>query len=181
MPPPNIYPLTKQLFTCYNPIKTSFLAVVVALYHFHFNFKQVTLILVLLMFNIYRMVFLALKKVWMVKITPKQIFSTQWKSSSLHQNPPFPRWQGRFPPYPSNAIWKTLACFTFQSQGVEIISTHFSVWLWTVTQFNTSKNEMSLKLLLVIGNEFLIYKWKYWIWISKNESILRTNKCKRIT
>ena len=132
------------------------------------------------MFNIYRMVFLALKKVWMVKITPKQIFSTQWKSSSLHQNLPFPRWQGRFPPYPSNAIWKALACFTFQSQGVEIISTHFSVWLWSVTQFNTPKNEMSLKVLLVKGNGFSIPTWKFWIWISKNESIIRTTVWKSL-
>ena len=117
----------------------------------------------------------------MVKITPRQIFTTQWKSPSLHQNFPFPSWEGRFPPYPSNAIWKTLAGFTYQSRGVEIIATHFSVWLRTVTQFNISKNEMSLKVLLVIGNGFLIPTWKYWILISKNESILRTNKCKRMT
>ena len=133
-----------------------------------------------MIFNIYRMVFLALKKVWMVKITPKQIFSTQWKSSSLRQNLPFPRWQGRFPPYPSNAIWKSLACFTFQSQDVEIISTHFSLWLWAVTQFNTLENEMSLKVLLVIWNGFLIPTWKYSVWISKNESILRTTVWKDV-
>ena len=81
---------------------------------------------------------------------------------------------GKISPYPSNAIWKTLACFTFQSQSLKIISTYFSVWLWTVTQFNTPKNEMSLKVLLVIGNGFLIPTWKYWIWISKKESIHRT-------
>ena len=102
-----------------------------------------------------------------MKIIARRIFTTQSKSHSLHQNFPFP-------PYPSNAIWKTLACFTFQSQSLKIISTYFSVWLWTVTQFNTPKNEMSLKVLLVIGNGFLIPTWKYWIWISKNESILRT-------
>ena len=83
-------------------------------------------------------------------------------------------------PYPSNAIWKTLTCFTFQSRRVEIISAHFSVWLWNVTQFNTSKNEMSLKVLLVIGNGFLIPTWKYWIWISKNESILRISAWKGV-
>ena len=62
--------------------------------------------------------------------------------------------------------------FTYQSRGVEIISTYFSVWLWTVTQFNTSKIEMPLKVLFVIGNGFLITTWKYWIWISKNKRIL---------
>ena len=108
-----------------------------------------------------------------MKIIARRIFTTQSKSHSLHQNFPFP-------PYPSNAIWKTLACFTFQSQGVEIISTHFSVWLWSVTQFNTPKNEMSLKVLLVIGNGFLIPTWKYWIWISKKESILRATAWKGV-
>ena len=43
------------------------------------------------------------------------------------------------------------------------------------------KNKMALKVLLVIGNGFLIPTWKYWIWILKNESILRRNKCKRMT
>ena len=74
---------------------------------------------------------------------------------------PCPHWEGRFLPYPSNDIWKTWACFSFSSRDVEIISTYFSVWLWTVTQFNTPKSEMSLKLLLVMGNEFLISTWKY--------------------
>ena len=87
--------------------------------------------------------------------------------SSLH-------WEGKFPTYPFNAIWKTLVCLTFLSWGVEIISTYFSVWLWTVTQFNTHQNEMPLKVLLIIGNGFLISMWKYSIWISKNESIFRT-------
>ena len=109
----------------------------------------------------------------MVKIIARRIYTTQSKSHSLHQNFPFP-------PYPSNAIWKTLACFTFQSQSLKIISTYFSVWLWTVTQFNTPKNEMSLKVLLVIGNGFLIPTWKYWIWISKKESILRATAWKGV-
>ena len=56
----------------------------------------------------------------MVKITPGQIFTTQRKSRSLHQNFPFRR-------CPSNTIWKTLACLTYQSQSVEIISTDFLV------------------------------------------------------
>ena len=123
----------------------------------------------------------------MVKITPRQIFITRWKSPSLHQNFPFPLLAEEIPPppptylYPSDTIWKTLACFAYQSRGVEIISTHFSVWLRTVTQFNISKSEMSVKVLLFIGNEFLIPTWKYWILVSKNESILKTNKCKRMT
>ena len=116
----------------------------------------------------------------MVKITLRQIFTTRWKSSSFLQNFPFPSWEGRFPAYSSNAILKNLACFTYQPQGVEIISTHFSVWLRTVTQFNISKYEISLKVLLFIGNGFLIPTWKYWILISTNESIPRTNKFKRM-
>ena len=59
-------------------------------------------------------------------------------------------------------------------------STHFSIWLWTMTQFNTPKGVMFLKVLLVIGNGFLIPTWKYWIWISRNESILRTTPCKGV-
>ena len=49
-----------------------------------------------------------------------------------------------------------------------------------MTHFNTPKNEMSLKVLLVIGNGFLIPIWKYEIWISKNDSILRTTVWKGI-
>ena len=123
------------------------------------------LILVLLMFSIYRMLSLALKKVSPpdknIPVSPK------------FPIPPPPHWQGRFLPYPFNAIWKTLVCFTSPTRGVEIISKYFLVWLWTATQFNTPKNEMSLKVLLVIGNWFLIFTWKYRIWISKNESIPR--------
>ena len=96
----------------------------------------------------------------MVKITWR-------KSSSLHQNFPFPCWEGRFIPYPCNVIWKTLASFTFQSRGIEIVSTHFSVWLWNMTHFNTPKNEMNFIVLLVIENGFLIPTWKYWNWTFK--------------
>ena len=67
-----------------------------------------------------------------------------------------------------------MACFIFPSRGVEIISIYFSIWLWTVAQFNTPRNKMSLKELLVIVNGFLIYRWKYIFWISKNENFLRT-------
>ena len=80
----------------------------------------------------------------------------------------------------SNVIWKTLLCFTFESRDVEIISTYFSVWLWNVTQFDTPKNEMSLKARLVIRNGFLIAPWKYGIWISNNESIIRTTAPKGV-
>ena len=91
----------------------------------------------------------------MVRITRWHILTTRWKSLSLHQNFPFPRSERRFSSYPSNPIWRTLAYFTFHSWSVETNSTHFSVRLWTVTQFNAPKNEMSLKVLLVIWN------WKY--------------------
>ena len=73
---------------------------------------------------------------------------------------------------------RILACFIFQSRGVKTISTYFSVWLWTVTHFNTPKIEMSLKALLVIENGFLLPMWKYWIWISKNEGIPETTSWK---
>ena len=61
----------------------------------------------------------------MVQITPQQIFTTRWKNPYPHQNflpHPSPHWDGRFLPYPLNAIWKTLVRFAFPSQGVEIIS-----------------------------------------------------------
>ena len=82
--------------------------------------------------------------------------------------------------YPSNVVCKTLACFTFESRGIEIVSAHFSVWLENVTQFNTPKNEMSLKMLLVIENGLLIPTWKYWIWSSKNETIIRNTAWKGV-
>ena len=40
---------------------------------------------------------------------------------------PSSHWEGRFLPYLFNAIWKTMACFTFSSGGVEAIFTDFSV------------------------------------------------------
>ena len=120
----------------------------------------------------------------MVKIIPQQILTTRWKKP-LH-SPKCPilpfHWDGRFLPYPFNATWKTLTCFNFPSRGVKIgekyVPTYFSVWLWIVTLFNTPKSEMSLKVLMFIGNRILISTWKCWIWISKNESILRTTAWK---
>ena len=111
----------------------------------------------------------------MAKITPRQIFTTQWISLFLHQNFSFTRWEGRFRPAPSSPLpflllsGKLCHVFTYQSRGVEIISTDFSAWLWTATQFNISKNEMSLRVLLVIGNGVLIPTWKYCISVWKNE------------
>ena len=113
----------------------------------------------------YRILFLALKK---VSPSNEKIPVLTKISHSVS-----PHRQGRLLLYPFNAIWKTLARFTFPTRSVEIISKYFLVWLWTATQFNTTKNEMSLKMLLVIWNGFLISKRKYRIWISKNESIIR--------
>ena len=46
-------------------------------------------VLILIDFQIYKTLFLALKKVWIVKITPLQIPTTQYKSFS-QQNSPTP-------------------------------------------------------------------------------------------
>ena len=112
------------------------------------------------MSNFYRILLLALQKVLMVQIIPQQIFNNQFSAYLL------------------NDIWKNMTCFIFHSQVVETISTDLSVWLWTVTQFNTHKNELFLKMLLVIENRLLITTWKYWIWISKNELSLSTTAWK---
>ena len=121
------------------------------------------------MFNIYRMLFLVLKKLPMIKITPQQNLTIQWKEKP---NQIYPKFLG------GNGRGNIMECFTFPSWDVGIISTYFQVWLWTVTQTNTTRNEMFLKVLLIIGNRFLISMWKYWIWISMNEIILRTTALK---
>ena len=54
-------------------------------------------------------------------------FQKPMKKSLTSQKIPHSPLGGDISPYPSYAIWKTLACFTFQSRGVEISSTHFSV------------------------------------------------------
>ena len=112
----------------------------------------------------------------MVKVTPQQIFTTRWKIPYPHQDLPNHSSLGReiFSPTPFMLFGKPW--LTFPLRGVEIISTYFSIWLWISTQFNTPKNEMSLKVLLVVGNGFLISTWKYWI--TKNDSILRTTAWK---
>ena len=112
----------------------------------------------------------------MVKITPRKIFTYPIKKSLSSPDFFIPSLGGKIFLYFFNAIWKTLACFTIPPRGGEITSKYLSVWLWTVTHFNTPENQISVKLLLVIGNGFLISTWKYWI--SKNESILRTTAWK---
>ena len=145
------------------------------LYHFHFNF----ILFVhtghadfgFIGVQYYTMLFLAFKKV----SPPNE------KIPALNKvfHPCHPTGMGRFLPYPFNVIWKTLSCFTSPKRGVEIISKYFIVWLWTATQLNTSKNGMSLKVLLIIWDGFLISPWKYRIWILKNESILKITSWKR--
>ena len=105
----------------------------------------------------------------MVKITLRQIFTTRRKSPSFRQDFPFPRWEEKFSIYPASAVCEILSCFTYRSGDVEIIFTHFSVWLWTVTQFNIPQNELSLNVLLVIGNGLLIPTLKYWLWIKESK------------
>ena len=65
--------------------------------------------------------------------------------STKFSTPVTPLGWGDFSPTPLMLFWKTSP-----KRGVEIISKYFIVWLWTATQHNTSKNEMSLKVLLVI-------------------------------
>ena len=118
----------------------------------------------------------------MVKITPQQIFTTQWKNSYPHQNfqyntpPPsfLPTGTGDFSPSPLMLFGKPWHVSPFH-----ITSIYLSVSLWIATQFNTPKNEMPLKVLLVIGNGFLISavkiinlnfkEWKY----SQDYSLMR--------
>ena len=129
------------------------------------------------MFNIYRTLFLALKKIWVVKITSRQILTTRWKTLSPHQNFPSSHWQDRFPSTPLMLFGKPWHILPFHHKGRNNF-TYFSVRLQTVTLFNTPKNEMSLNELLVKVNGFLISTWKYWIWISKNENVLSTKAWK---
>ena len=104
-------------------------------------------------------------------------FNTQWKNSCPYHNshPPPPNGKGDFFPTP------LMVFGNLENPGVIHLSKTryrnnfqiFLVWQWTETQFNTPKNEISLKFLLVIRNWFWISTWKYRIWISKNASILR--------
>ena len=136
------------------------------------------LILILIHVLYLQNVVFSFKKVRMVKNTYWQTLTIQLKKSPLPKFPIPTHWEGGIPTYLFNATWNTPEFFTFPSWGEETFSTYFSVCLWTVTQFSTPKNEMFLKLVLIIRNVFLISTWKYWIWNSKNESILRTTAWK---
>ena len=121
------------------------------------------------MFNIYRMVFLALKTVYTVKITPWQIFTTRWKSHLLYQLFPFPLW-GIFPPTSLMLFGKLLHFY--------LSITRWRKNFYTFLQFHC---ELGFSLTLPKIKcpwRFFIHTWKYWIWISKNESILSTTAWK---
>ena len=112
----------------------------------------------------------------MVQITPQKIFTTRWNNDYPHQNfltHPSPHWDGRFLPYTPLKMFEKPSCFNFPLKGVEIITYFwFDLYFFLDLKFDTYVS--LLKMLLVIGNGLLISRWKYWIWISKNESILRT-------
>ena len=88
------------------------------------------------MFNICRLLFLALKEVWMIKITPPQIAINPWNNPSppakfiippltvfsLYSNFQF----SHSTPY-SNAIWKTLD--DFQMGRINLRWNYFTLWL----------------------------------------------------
>ena len=98
---------------------------------------------------------------WSTSLLPR-FLPTNEKISFFREIPHSPTGRGDFLPTPL------------------IISTRFLVWPWTVSQFSTPKNEFFLNVFLVIGNVFLIHTWKYWIWISKNESTLKTTTWKSV-
>ena len=86
-----------NIFSCSRCSCTIFILTSYCLY------THVTLNLVLLTFNIYRMLCLALKYVWIVQTTPQQIFTTRWKNPHPHQISyltPHPTWTGDFSPIP---------------------------------------------------------------------------------
>ena len=93
--------------------------------------------------------------------------------STKFSTPVTPLGWGDFSPTPLMLFWKTSP-----KRGVEIISKYFIVRLWTATQLNTSKNEMSLKVLLVIWDGFLISpgNTEYEFWRMKVFSILHIEK-----
>ena len=132
------------------------------LYHFHLDFIQVKIIFGFIDVQYLQNVVLSFEKGLNGQNQSKTDFHHPLLKPLLSQKVPIaPAGRGDFPAYSFNAIWKTLVCFTFQSRSLEIIFTHSSVWLWTVT-FNTPKNEISLKLLSIIGNGFLILsRWAF--------------------
>ena len=128
------------------------------LYNFHFNFILQLLLLYHFHFNFILFVHTSHAKFGFIDVQYLQnvVFSIEIglngpNHSSTDFHHPMKKFQpspklsisllslrrGKISPYPFNAIWKTLVCFTFPSQDVEKISTYFPVWLWIVTQFNT--------------------------------------------
>ena len=128
--PPNFYPppppptISKQQFSCYNPIKTSFVAAVVVPVPFPFKF------------NIGHTNFGFTD----VQYLQNGVFSIENSLNGQNHSlidfyhaikksltsPKFPIPPLRdIPPYLSNAIWETFAFFTFQSRGPEKIFTYF--------------------------------------------------------
>ena len=76
LPYQRFIPLTKQQFSCYNPIKTSFLAVVIAHVPFFLTSYSLSKQVILINQIIYRMLLLVFKKVQMVKITLLLVLTT---------------------------------------------------------------------------------------------------------
>ena len=117
--PPNSYPLplAKQQFSYYNTIKNSFLAVVVVPVPGHTNFG-VTDVQYLQngVFSIEN------------SLNGQNHFLTDFHHL-MKKSLPSPKFPipplGDNSPYLSNAIWKTLGFFVFQSRGVEIIFSYF--------------------------------------------------------
>ena len=107
----------------------------------------------------------------MVKITPWQIFTTRWKYRSLYQNFPLPHW-GIFPPTSLMLSGKLV---------------HFLLWITryrnnfhTFLQFHCELGFILTLPKIKCPWRCFILTWKYWIWISKNESILRTSAWKNV-
>ena len=130
------------------------------------------------MLNVYRMLFLALKKVRTIKITPRQILTIQWKNLSTKISHPPHTWGGDshlsfscYLEHPSIFHLSIMIC----RNSFSIFLSLTDLWL----KFNTTNNEMSLKMLLIIRNGFLVPMWKYWISISKNKVLpwLHLEKC----
>ena len=112
----------------------------------------------------------AIEKIYVVKVPSCVLLEDSLPPSAIH-------WFWRL----THSTVK-LSCIMFHLPVIRRRnnSEYFSVWLWTVTRFNTPKNEMSFKVLLVIENGFFRATLEYWIWISKNSSIFRIpawNEC----
>ena len=139
------------------------------------------------MFNIYRMLFLSLKKVWVVNITPCQIPTTR-KINVAQVNFSFP--------LPLNAIWKTLdkgpslftfVCFFQVKFNFSIENVFLRVVLWhqkCIDLWSELESKAALKLWNSCASFYLdIYtlKKKWPILSSSLYCLLKTmellNKC----